>query len=232
MRAGIIAAGYGSRFIQAGWKQPKPLIPICGKPLIEHTLGNLLQAGVKEITILLNGEQHTDPVAHHLSRSHNVSSLTIWRKTTRSSYESFSFVYQRLGTPPFVISTVDTLYDVAELKHFLDLSGYDPSGRLVLGVTGFIHDAHPLWVELKDDGRITDIGEGVTQKRYVTAGIYLILKPLPMPEPERFAALRDYLSYVARQDRWVLGRNINKAIDVDCPEDVAIAESFLKSSRT
>jgi len=37
----IPMAGYGSRFSKAGYTDPKPLIPVCGKPMIELVVDNL-----------------------------------------------------------------------------------------------------------------------------------------------------------------------------------------------
>lgn len=37
----IPLAGRGSRFTEAGYEIPKPLIPICGEPMIKHVIDNL-----------------------------------------------------------------------------------------------------------------------------------------------------------------------------------------------
>ena len=37
----IPMAGRGSRFAEAGYKDPKPLIPVCGKPMIQVVVENL-----------------------------------------------------------------------------------------------------------------------------------------------------------------------------------------------
>jgi MurNAc alpha-1-phosphate uridylyltransferase len=51
MRAMILAAGRGARLRPLTDTTPKPLIPVAGKPLIEHHLDNLAQAGFREIVI-------------------------------------------------------------------------------------------------------------------------------------------------------------------------------------
>lgn len=227
MKAGIIAAGHGRRFLEAGWKQPKPLIPLCGKPLIECTLENLFSAGVDEIGILLNAEPAADAVERHLAQTSYASRLTVWRKTTSSSFESFLFVYRRLGAPPFAISTVDTVHDLSGLKELFELSHYGADGQLVLGVTDFVNDPRPLWAEMDGRGVIRKLGDDVSQRQYVTAGIYLVLQPLNLAEAHAFPALRDYLRHTVSNGHRVLGKSIGAAVDVDCPEDVRIAESFL-----
>ena len=49
MRGGIIAAGEGSRLRQAGYTEPKPLVPVAGTPLIERVIGNFLAGGAPAV---------------------------------------------------------------------------------------------------------------------------------------------------------------------------------------
>ena len=37
----IPLAGRGSRYAEAGYKDPNPLIPVCGKPMIQVVVENL-----------------------------------------------------------------------------------------------------------------------------------------------------------------------------------------------
>ena len=69
MKAIILAAGYGTRLVESAQncddkelkdlltKTPKPLLPVYGKPLVEHTIGQLLKIGtVDEIIIVTNAK--------------------------------------------------------------------------------------------------------------------------------------------------------------------------------
>lgn len=51
IKAMILAAGRGSRLRPLTDTIPKPLVPLCGKPLIEYHIEKLAQAGVREIVI-------------------------------------------------------------------------------------------------------------------------------------------------------------------------------------
>ena len=51
VKAMILAAGRGNRFRPLTDSVPKPLIEVCGKPLIEYHIEKLAQAGVNEIVI-------------------------------------------------------------------------------------------------------------------------------------------------------------------------------------
>lgn len=54
MKAMILAAGYGTRLRPITYLLPKPVIPVCNKPLIAYAVENLLHAGVDEIIVNLH----------------------------------------------------------------------------------------------------------------------------------------------------------------------------------
>ncbi|MHA1931920.1 MAG: bifunctional sugar-1-phosphate nucleotidylyltransferase/acetyltransferase [Promethearchaeota archaeon] len=53
MKAVILAAGKGKRLMPITSSRPKPMIPLAGKPLLEHTILALKDAGVDEILIIV-----------------------------------------------------------------------------------------------------------------------------------------------------------------------------------
>ena len=53
MKALILAAGEGTRMLPLTANIPKPLLPVAGKPFLQHTIEGLKSAGIKDITILV-----------------------------------------------------------------------------------------------------------------------------------------------------------------------------------
>lgn len=53
MKAFILAAGEGTRMRPLTANQPKPLLPVAGKPFLVHALERLKAAGIGEVTILI-----------------------------------------------------------------------------------------------------------------------------------------------------------------------------------
>ncbi|MHA1272005.1 MAG: bifunctional sugar-1-phosphate nucleotidylyltransferase/acetyltransferase [Promethearchaeota archaeon] len=53
MKAVILAAGEGNRLKPITSTRPKPMIPIAGKPLLEHTINGLKKAGIKKILLIV-----------------------------------------------------------------------------------------------------------------------------------------------------------------------------------
>ena len=56
MKAMLLAAGLGTRLRPLTYVVPKPLFPVCNKPLIGYLVENLLRAGVTEIVVNLQGD--------------------------------------------------------------------------------------------------------------------------------------------------------------------------------
>ena len=100
----------------------------------------------------------------------------------------------------------------------------------VLAVTPLVHDEKPLWVDVDHDGRVSDVGGPPGDA--VTAGIYVF------PEAVRRRRRRPRSAGCATSSRGSSSRasrstraTIEKVVDVDRAEDVALAESLAHAGR-
>lgn len=222
--AGIIAAGEGSRFRQAGITTPKPLIPVAGFPLIGHTLRRYEGAGIRRIVIIFN-ETEADCVAWVKAHFPRLM-LQIIVKSTASSFESFWRVGQALGPGRHLLSTVDSICSDAEIRK-MAVEGKDER-EIRLGVTTFVHDEKPLWVQM-DEATHKISALSVPSGKYATAGFYNVPGAIFNEKPEvPIASLRVFLKWLAEQGYPVSGVPLTDVVDVDTPEDLALAEKLLK----
>ena len=53
MQAVILAAGEGTRMRPLSFTRPKVMLPVANKPILHHLLGNLIEAGIKEIVLVV-----------------------------------------------------------------------------------------------------------------------------------------------------------------------------------
>jgi glucose-1-phosphate thymidylyltransferase len=60
MKGLILAAGRGTRLRPLTHTRPKPVIRVAGRPIIHYAVENLLQAGVKEIGVVVSPETEKD----------------------------------------------------------------------------------------------------------------------------------------------------------------------------
>ncbi len=59
MKAIILAAGKGERMEPLTTTRPKPFLPIAGKPLIQHIIEQIREAGIEEIILVTNENDGT-----------------------------------------------------------------------------------------------------------------------------------------------------------------------------
>ncbi len=226
-RGGIIAAGDGTRLRAAGYAMPKALVPVGGVPLIETVIRNFGAAGIDSLVVIVN-EQSRACVDWVRGRFPALD-VEFIVKTTRSSLESFLEVGARHGEGPALVSTVDAWCRPADFARFVDGARRRLPEGSVLGVTPLVADEKPLWVSMDAAGRITRLGAGAGP--LVTAGVYLLSAGArALAPPPGLARLRDYLVWL--HERLPLhGEVIHQVVDVDRPDDVALAEALEPKER-
>jgi len=170
----IIAAGDGSRLRQKG--DSKPLIPILGIPLIERVIRSAMEAGVDEFYVVIGWQ--SDLVRDFLERLAKRLAIQItplvnedWEKENGLSVLKARDVLQE----PFLLLMADHLFD-PELVRALTTHSL-PDGEVALVVDSDIHN--PL-IDMDDvtrvrvkNGKICDIGKGMTDFNGLDTGIFL-----------------------------------------------------------
>ena len=226
LTGGIIAAGEGRRLREAGFTVPKPLVPVAGVPLIEGVVRNFLAADVGSLTIILN-EDEGDCVEWLAARFPALDMRFIVR-TTASSLESFTRVLAGAPAGPIVVSTVDAWCRPADFVGFVDAARRRPAEAVVLAVTPLVADEAPLWAVLEEDGRIHSLGGKVGN--VVTAGMYVVPERVrALVPPAGLGRLREFLAWLVTRGEMVYGETIERVVDVDRSEDVALAESMARA---
>ncbi|MBI3634725.1 MAG: NDP-sugar synthase [Candidatus Rokubacteria bacterium] len=228
MIGGIIAAGEGRRLRAAGVTVPKPMVPVGGVPLVESVIGNFVAAGIRALVIILN-EAEGDCAAWLSERFADLD-LRVIVKTTQSSLESFAEITAAGAPGPMLVSTVDAWCRPEDFAAFATAAARHPAEATVLAVTTLVADEKPLWVTLGDGGRVRHIGGDGGDA--VTAGLYRV-----SPRARTLAAtpglgrLREYLAWLVAHGEPVFAAFMPDVVDVDRPEDIALAESLLADGR-
>jgi NDP-sugar pyrophosphorylase family protein len=230
MKAGIIAAGKGSRLAQGGILTPKPLVRVGGQTLVERALHEAAAAGA-ERAALITTPAFPEVAAYLRGRAWPLPlDLMVW--DSPNSLESFLALAPCLDCP-FLLLTVDAIFAPRALGRFVSRAqAAPPLGAL--GVTTFKEDESPLYVHLDPEGRVLAVGQPEPSP-YITAGCYYF-------QPEVFqwqnraralglAALRQFLALLAREGYPLIGLDVGPAVDVDHPGDLARAEELLRTGR-
>lgn len=230
MKVGILAAGEGSRLRAGGWHMPKPLLPIDGRPLIGHLLQALQQLTPEEIVCIINSQGTS--IAEYVQQHYPTLPMTFLQRDTASSYESFRVLCAHLTGSPFLVTTVDAVFAPTFLPDFVAAAQQQTGIDMLLAVTTFIDDEKPLYVRLNARQRITQLGAEAHGSAYVTSGFYYCAPSISTAcarlAPTQAGALREFLGWLLREGYCLQGYLAPKTIDVDRPQDIAVAERFLQ----
>src|SRR5436309_13782322 len=126
-QAVILAAGRGTRMRELTAEVPKPMIEVRGKPVLQHIIEGLRDAGIRELLVIVG--YHADTVQNFFgdgSRddvSIQYATQTVQDGTGRVLDLARNFV----GDSPFILSYGDILVDPANYKRVIDL-GKDVEG--------------------------------------------------------------------------------------------------------
>jgi NDP-sugar pyrophosphorylase family protein len=108
MRAVVLSAGYGTRLGELTEGLPKPLLPVAGRPILEHIIRNLVWHGFDEIAINL----HFRP---ELIREHFGDGSALGARLT------YSYEPELLGTAGALASLRPFLADGPFIAHYGDV---------------------------------------------------------------------------------------------------------------
>lgn len=238
MRYAIIAAGEGSRLAQEGMGVPKPLVEIGGESLLDRLIRIFMDNGAEEIDVICNNM--TTLVSDHLKAIQEQGlhgrrvPLRYMVKRTPSSMHSFFELSRLMDSTPFVLTTVDTIFLEHEFKDFMRAfhqaleQGFDG----LMGVTDFVDDEKPLYVEMDKEGGIwAFLDQNNGRAGYVSGGIYALTAPcldtLRACVERGESRMRNYQRALLNDGRRLRGYAFSQVMDIDHVSDVAKAEQFL-----
>jgi UTP--glucose-1-phosphate uridylyltransferase len=204
-KAVIPVAGLGTRFLPATKAQPKEMLPLVDKPVIQHVVEEATHAGIENI-ILVTGrgkqaiENHFD-VAYELEealeRRGRVRDLKVVQDITHMSF--FSYVRQgeplglghavlcarhAVGNEPFALLLGDDVFDEADPALGALIAAYEATGKCVVGVQEVLEK------HVSRYGIVTP-REGGTESWWDVR--HIVEKPSPREAPSRFAVVGRYI---------------------------------------
>ena len=234
MKYAIIAAGEGSRLAAEGIQEPKPLVRVGGERLIDRLIRIFMQHDADEIVCICNDRTYT--VAQHLSDLQRDGlqgrpiPLRFIVKSTPSSMHSFFEISRYLQDGPLVLTTVDTIFREDEFADYLHaFSQY--RGDALMGVTDYIDDERPLYVQTDAQMRVTAFLDQSDDCRYISAGIYGLQPSAIFPLNNCIARcehrMRNFQRALLSDGYKVAAWPFSKVLDIDHAGDIRKAEEML-----
>ena len=240
MKFAIIAAGDGSRLAQEGVTEPKPLVKVRGERLIDRLIRIFMGSNATEIVVICN-EQMSD-VASHLKMIQDEGlngrhvPLRFVIKSTPSSMHSFYELRHFLCDEPFILTTVDTIFDESEFHDYV-LSFQDKIAQgtdALMGVTDYIDDEKPLYVGVDKVMRINGYYDTPqADSHFISAGIYgLTASSLDILEAcieKGESRMRNFQRALVAADLRIEAFPLTKVFDIDHIEDIRKADEGVKN---
>jgi NDP-sugar pyrophosphorylase family protein len=230
----VLAAGKGTRMGGLTTEVPKPMLPVAGKPILEHVLERLQSAGIERVLLVIG--YYGDRIREHFADS----PLDIHYKEQQVLNGTGSAaLLGRDFTPdePFLLTFGDILCEPADYRGMMALLN-DPDTSAVIGVK-HVDDPFQGAAVYEEQGRVVRIIEkppkGTSTTHWNSAGLYVFQPALfdtlatlplsPRGEYELTTAIVDWLEagrlirMYAIQGDW---------LDVGRPEDLARADQIVK----
>lgn len=181
MRAVLLAAGLGTRLAPLTDSIPKILVPLGGRPLLEHQLAYLEQGGVTEVAV--NVHHHAEEVIRFLETSETALRVRVSHEPRLLGTAGALLPLRDFLTQPFLVLYGDVVTD-ADLPHLMDRH-VSLGGVATLTYYRSTETAGKGLVSLRGDGRVTSFAEKpeTSDSSYVSAGLYAL-------SPEALAFVR------------------------------------------
>lgn len=184
----VMAGGFGRRLGARTKDTPKPLLPVAGKPILEHVLEGLEQAGIGNIHISVH--YLADRIKRYIEERNGGADITFLEEDAPlGTAGALAHLADRIDGPVLVLNgDVVTNADVAALHTFHIRHGYDAT----IGVARYDVEVPFGIVQCSEDGLFEGIEEKPKISNFIAAGLYYLSpefvalvpsgKPIDMPE--------------------------------------------------
>ncbi len=131
-KAMVLAAGFGLRMRPLTERMPKPLVPVAGKPLLDHVLDKLADAGVNDAVV--NVHYLPDQIIDHVKgRARPRITISDEREVVLGTGGGVVKAIPLLGDAPFFHLNADTLWiDGAQPNLTRLAAAFDPARMDIL----------------------------------------------------------------------------------------------------
>lgn len=239
MKAMIFAAGLGTRLKPITDTLPKALVPVCGKPLIEHVVRRLKSAGIDQAVV--NVHHFADKVVSWV-QDQELMSISVSDERQMLLETGGAVLHARRyldGCGSFLIHNVDILSDV-DLGWFM--SQVQPGALATLLVSERKSSRYllfdPLTMRLvgwknENTGEIRPAGAGIVESeclKLAFSGIHIMSdKVFDAMEgyPERFPVMDFYLDKCLSYEIYGVKAEGMNLIDVGKLDTLELAEKFI-----
>ncbi len=130
-KAVVLAAGKGTRMGALTDELPKPMLPVAGKPLLEHVLDHLGQAGVQQCGVI-TGYRH-EVIEKHFA-SYPMRLAFIHQEVINGTAGAAKLARAFAGSDPFLLTYGDIWCEPDDYRRVMQPIEDDPETEATLAV--------------------------------------------------------------------------------------------------
>lgn len=167
----IPMAGAGSRFAKAGYRYPKPLIPVHGRPMIDVVINNLKPLRRESLFVFLVQQQHIEQfgIDEKLHSWCPGCEVVVVEGLTQGAACTVLKAQKFISDEPLVIANCDQYVDCEMDKFLDDWLDRDQDGMIM---TMTANDPKWSFVGFDENGSVNLVVEKEVISNEATVGIY------------------------------------------------------------
>ena len=171
----IPAAGEGSRFAKAGWKNPKPFIDVDGRPMLDHVIDNVVPAGSNVTLLLRKSHMQAQPSILRRLEKAGGNILPVCKLTEGTACTVLLARKVFDNDSPMMVANSDQLVDFDVKDYVTDCIDRGLDGSILVFRDPSMD---PKWsfAKLDDEGLVTEVAEKKPISDLATVGIYLFTR--------------------------------------------------------
>jgi bifunctional UDP-N-acetylglucosamine pyrophosphorylase/glucosamine-1-phosphate N-acetyltransferase len=228
MKAVILAAGEGKRMRPLTYERPKVMLPIAGKPIIEHLLWEVKEVGIVDFVFVVG--YHDETIRDYFGKGERWD-VTIQYVTQKMQLGTADALRRTEGlvADKFLMLNGDTIVSAEDIGRVIT-----DDVNIALGVIE-VRNPEDYGVVETEGKKITKIHEKMKEppSNLINAGVYLlnesIFKALSKTAKSKRGEieLTDSLQLLIASGEDIYWREIEHWVDVSYPWDLLAANEFL-----
>lgn len=236
MKAVILAAGEGQRLLPLTATRPKPLLPVAGKPVLEHILTALREAKIKEILIIVGHQKEQITKYFGDGSKLNLKITYKEQKEPLGTAHATSIAEDFVGNENFLLIYGDVLTSKQNYPKIIEFFNKESPSTLI--TTYKVKDASLYGIIKTKNNQVTEIIEKPdpteAKNQQINAGIYIftpkIFKAIKQTKKSKRGEyeLTDSIQQLIKQDENILAYELEDWwIDIGTPWDLLDANKLL-----
>jgi len=230
LKAVIMAGGKGMRLRPLTESNPKPMLPLGDRPIMEHVLERLRASGIREVVVSTHYKSEMIQDYFGDGSSCGLAINYVREENPFGTIGALRLMRDHLTEPFLVINgDVVTTLDFSAMQTFHRNHGAD------MTVAVKKHNLHVPYGVMQVDGEsIVGLEEKPTLSVFINAGIYLINPAMIdfIPDQRAFDATDLIAKLIEERRRVVAFPVIEYWMDVGYPDDYRKADADMRARRT